>query len=243
MTRRRSGEVSLARALSKLGAASRAEAARRIVAGEVTVDGHEITDPAFPVFPERAEIRLAGALVARSPRRLLAFHKPRGVVTTRRDPAGRPTVFDLLGPEGDGLVAVGRLDLATSGLLLFTNDTRLADALTDPENAVPRVYLATVRGRWGEAAGERALAGVEDQGEILRAAAITARKLSGRESHLIVTLTGGRNREVRRLLAAVSHPVTRLKRVAFGVVELGDLAPGEWRDVDLAGIDFPANRA
>jgi 23S rRNA pseudouridine2605 synthase len=243
MTRRRPGEVSLARALSKLGAASRAEAARRIAAGDVTVDGRAITDPAFPVVPERAEIRLAGSPVARAPRRLLAFHKPRGVVTTRRDPEGRPTVFDLLGPEGDGLVAVGRLDFATSGLLLFTNDTQLADALTDPANAVPRVYLATVRGRWSAAASERALAGVDDEGELLRAAAIRARKASGRESHLVVTLTGGRNREVRRLLAAAGHPVTRLKRVAFGAIELGELAPGKWRDVDPSGIDFPPARA
>jgi 23S rRNA pseudouridine2605 synthase len=243
MARRRPGEVSLARALSKLGAASRAEAARRIAAGEVTVDGRTVTDPSFPVVPERSEIRLGGATVARAPQRLLAFHKPRGVVTTRRDPEGRPTVFDLLGPEGEGLVAVGRLDLATSGLLLFTNDTRLADALTDPANAVPRVYLATVRGLWSSAASERALGGVEDDGEVLGPAAIVARKASGRESHLVVTLTSGRNREVRRLLAAVGHPVTRLKRVAFGAFELGELAPGSWREVDPAGIDFPANRA
>ena len=113
--RRRKGEVSLERALSKLGAASRSEARRRIEAGEVEVDGVRVTDPSRPVNPERDEIRLAGALVRKSEFRLLLLHKPRGVVTTRRDPRGRPTVFELLGAEADGLVAVGRLDLPAQG--------------------------------------------------------------------------------------------------------------------------------
>jgi 23S rRNA pseudouridine2605 synthase len=235
--KRKAGEVSLERALSKLGAASRAVARRRILAGEVEVAGRSVTDPSFPVVPERARIRLGGIEVRRGARRTLAFHKPRGVVVTRRDPQGRETVFDLLGADGEGLVAVGRLDLATTGLLLLTGDSRLADALTDPRNAVPRVYLATVRGRWSESASDLLKAGVVDGGETLRAAEVLARKVSGRESHLTLTLVEGRNREVRRLLAAAGHEVTRLKRIAFGPVELAGLAPGRWRELGADEIE------
>jgi 23S rRNA pseudouridine2605 synthase len=230
--RRGRGEVSLERALSKLGAASRAEARRRIEGGEVDVDGELVTDPSRPVNPERAEIRLAGVRLRRSAFRLILFHKPRGVVTTRRDPQGRPTVFDRLGAAAPGLVTVGRLDLATTGLLLLTSDTRLADALTDPASAVPRVYLVTVRGRWSDASGARMIAGWPEPDGLLRAAEVTARKVSGRESHLVVTLTEGKNREVRRLFAKAGHEVTRLKRVAFGPLELGDLGAGEFREAD-----------
>lgn len=229
--RRKRGEVSLARALSKLGAASRSEARRLIAAGEVAVGGVAVVDPEAAVRPEAVEIRVRGRPLARPPFRMLMLHKPRGVVTTRRDPAGRPTVFELL-PEGErGLVCVGRLDFATSGLLLLTSSTRLADWLTSPVNAVSRVYLATVRGRWGDAEGALAKAGVDVDGERLRAVEVVGRKVSGRESHLVVTLAEGKNREVRRLLAALGHEVTKLKRVAFGGLELGDLAPGAWRVV------------
>jgi 23S rRNA pseudouridine2605 synthase len=231
MPERRHGEVSLARAISKLGGASRAEAARLIASGRVTVDGERANDPARPVVPERIEIRIDGGLLAPPRFRLVAFHKPRSVVTTRRDPEGRKTVFELLGPEGRGLLAVGRLDFATSGLLLLTNDSQLANALTDPANAVPRVYLATVRGRWSDEKSLLATEGVVEGGDSLRAAEVVARKVSGRESHLVLTLLEGKNREIRRLLTAVGHEVTRLKRVRFGLIELGDLAPGSFRDV------------
>lgn len=236
MSPRKPGEVSLERALSKLGAASRAEARRRIAAGEVEVDGVVVTDPTRPVVPERAAIRLAGAAIARQPFRCLLFHKPRGVVTTRRDPEGRKTVFELLGPEGRGLLAVGRLDFATSGLLLLTTDSQLANALTDPALAVPRVYVVTVRGRWSEEKSALARTGLLDRGELLRAAEIVERKVSGRESQLIVTLHEGRNRELRRLFAAAGHDVTRLKRIRFGGLELGDLAPGEFRELSSGEV-------
>jgi 23S rRNA pseudouridine2605 synthase len=128
-------------------------------------------------------------------------------------------------------VPVGRLDAATSGLLLLTNDTRLADWLTDPANAVARVYLVTVRGELADAAARRLEEGLDDAGERLAARAVTVRKRSRRETHLVLELTEGKNREIRRLLAAVRHEVTRLKRVSFGGLELGDLAVGKWREV------------
>jgi 23S rRNA pseudouridine2605 synthase len=161
------------------------------------------------------------------PWRTIAFHKPRGTVTTRRDPEGRRTVFDVLGGEAEGMIAVGRLDLATSGLLLLTTDTQLAERLTNPANAVVRRYVVTARGEVTDddcGALTRGLAG-------LRASRVTVRKRSKRETHLIVELTEGKNREIRRLFDAVAHPVTRLMRVAYGPIELGSLQPGEWREI------------
>lgn len=230
------GEVTLERALSKLGLASRSEARRWIEAGRVQIDGAPCRDPERAVVPERADIRVGGLPVERAAFRCLMLHKPRGYVTTRSDPAGRPTVFDLVAEAEVHLVAVGRLDLATSGLLLLTNDTRLADVLTDPENAIPRVYLVSVRGRWEERKSLLVKGGVVEASEVLSAAEVVARKVSGRESHLVVTLVEGRNREVRRLMKAAGHEVLRLRRVAFGALELGSLAPRRWREVPFTEL-------
>ena len=223
----RRGFVPLDRALSKLGLASRTDARRLISDGRVVVNGRAVTNPAAAVVPERDDIVVEGRRAARAPWRTIAFHKPRGVVTTRRDPQGRRTVFDVLGSDGDGLVAVGRLDLASTGLLLLTNDTQLADALTDPSNAIPRRYVVTVRGSVSDASVEKLKAGIEG----LAANEIVIRKRSNRETHLIVELAEGKNREIRRLFAAVGHEVTKLLRVSFGPIELGTLPPGKWREV------------
>lgn len=219
------------RALSKLGILSRAQATAAIRDGRVTVDGLAVRDPLAAVAPERARIEIDGRLARRSSWRAVIFHKPRGSVTTRADPAGRRTVFDDLGADGDGLVAVGRLDLATSGLLLLTSDTRLAHWITDPANAVARVYVVTVRGRVGPDAVRSLVDGLDLDGERLRAHEVRVRKASSRETHLLVELREGRNREVRRLLSAIGHEVTRLKRVRLGGLELGDLAPGGCREL------------
>jgi 23S rRNA pseudouridine2605 synthase len=195
------------------------------------VNGRTVTDAATLVHPERDRIEVDGVRARRSSWRTLLLHKPRGVVTTRTDPEGRPTVFDLLPQDAGRLVAVGRLDLATSGLLLFTTDTHLAAWLTDPDNAVPRTYGVTVRGRVGEDDAMRLVRGVVHAGETLRAASVAIRKASGRESHLLVVLTEGKNREVRRLFETIGHEVTALARVAFGGLELGRLPPGGVREI------------
>jgi 23S rRNA pseudouridine2605 synthase len=222
--------VALNRALSKLGILSRAQAVEAIRAGRVRVDGRIVTDPATTVVPERARITVDGERRTRTPWRAVLFHKPRGVVTSRRDPGGRPTIYDTIGAAGDGLIPAGRLDLATSGLLVLTSDTRLANRITDPRNAFSRVYIVTVRGRvtTGQAAD-------------LDAAAVAIRKASERETHLTVELRRGRNREVRKLFEAIGHEVTRLKRVRFGGLELGGLRPGEWRELTRAEVEaaFP----
>jgi 23S rRNA pseudouridine2605 synthase len=235
-TRRQPGQVPLNRALSKLGIASRAEAARLIEDGRVSVDGRVVVHPAAPVVPERITVSVDGQAKRAAAWRLLLLNKPRGVVTTRRDPEGRRTVFDLIDGGGEQLVSVGRLDLASSGLLLLTTDTRLADWLTDPTNRVPRVYDVTVRGEVTDESARRIAHGMEMDGERLAADEVSVRKRSARESHLLVRLSEGRNREVRRLFEAVGHEVTRLRRVSFGGLSVGSLQPGEWRDVDRAEL-------
>src|SRR3954471_16766598 len=218
--------------MSKLGLASRSEAQRLVRDGAVTVNGRVVEDPLAAVVPERDAIAVAGRRAPERPWRTIAFHKPRGSVTTRRDPQGRTTVFDLLGEGAEGLIAVGRLDLATSGLLLLTTDTQLAERLTNPDSAVTRRYVVTVRGRLTDHEVEVLRGGVDG----LQAAGVTIRKRSNRETHLFVELTEGRNREIRRLFASVGREVTRLLRVAYGPIELGTLQPGQWRE--LSAADF-----
>jgi 23S rRNA pseudouridine2605 synthase len=228
----RRGTVRLDRALSKLGVASRADARRLIADGRVRLAGSIARDPAISVVPETATITIDGARARAAGWRTIALHKPRGIVTTRRDPEGRPTVFDLLGDSAGSLVTVGRLDLASTGLLLLTTDTRLANHLTDPANEIVRRYVVTVRGAIGDQSIRRMLDGLAGY----RADSATVRKRSARESHLIIELTEGKNREIRRLLGLVGHEVTRLKRIAFGSIELGTLPPGRWREVSRAEV-------
>jgi 23S rRNA pseudouridine2605 synthase len=244
-----SPRVSLERALSKLGCASRSEARAIVLAGRVAVDGRRVRDPAARLDLARARISVDGRPVgARPPRVVVALHKPRGVLTTRRDPQGRPVVYDLLRDLPERVVAVGRLDFASSGLLLFTNDTRLANRLTDPANAVPRRYVVTVRGELTDEEARRVEEGIDapvatgragrlaprpapGRTERLAASQVRILKRSRRETHLEVTLCEGRNRELRRIFDALGHDVTRLTRIAFGDIELGDLEAGKWRYV------------
>lgn len=237
------GTVSLERALSKLGLASRSEAHALILDGRVSVDGRIVKHPSTRVVPERIRITIGGHVRDRNDRPLtIVLHKPRGYVTTRSDPEGRKTVYDLLADVPVRVIPVGRLDLATSGLLILTNDTHFANWLTDPASQVPRVYLVTVEGRASDDTAAKLITGITIDGERLAATDAIVRKASSRESHLIITLKEGRNREIRRLLEAAGHPVTRLRRVQFGGLELGTLAPGKWHEVpaDELSRAFPA---
>jgi 23S rRNA pseudouridine2605 synthase len=238
---RRPGEVPLARALSKLGIASRSAAIERILHGDVAVNGRPVRDPGRAVVPERDRISLAGTVVTEAAWRTILLHKRRGTVTTRRDPDGRATVYDDLPAELRHLTTVGRLDLATAGALLLTTDTQLAHWLTDPVNAVPRMYVVTVQGLVAPETAAVLEHGIVDRGETLVAERVTIRKASRRETHLAVELREGKNREIRRLFASAGHEVIRLSRVAIGGIRLGDLAPGQWRDVTRAEarMSFP----
>lgn len=229
--RRARGTVSLERALSKLGLASRSQARLLIEEGRVTVDGTVITNPSLRLTPEHVTIAIDGASSEVAPPLTIILHKPRGYVTTRSDPEGRKTVYDLLADVPSRVVPVGRLDLATSGLLILTNDTQFANWLTDPASGVDRIYLVTVEGRATGQTVATLVKGVEADGELLVAESAVVRKASNRESHLTITLREGKNREIRRLMAATGHPVTQLRRVQFGGLELGTLPSGKWRVV------------
>ncbi len=239
---RPAGTVPLSRALSKLGLLSRRQAIDWIREGRVAVDGVVVRDPARPIVPEQARVALDGVDVERPGWRAILFNKPRGVVVTRSDPDGRETVYDAIGAGAHGLASVGRLDFSSTGLLLLTNDTRLAAWLSDPVNQVTRMYVVTVRGALDDERAALLRRGIEVQGERLFAASVAIRKRSARETHLTIELTEGKHREIRRLLAAVGHEVTRLRRVAFGGLELGDLTPGAWREVTAEEVRraFPA---
>jgi len=223
------GKVPLERALSKLGAASRTQTRKWICEGRLQVNGRTVRDPMYPVSPENDRFTVDGEPMRKDEWRTIMLNKPAAVVTTASDEKGRRTVFDLLPPEFRTLHPVGRLDMASTGLLILTNDTRLSSYLTNPANAVLRTYIVTVTGDFTAEALRKAAAGIMDEGELLKPAKITLRKASRRESHLTVELTEGKNREIRRLFSALGHEVTRLKRVAFGPLQLGELQPGRFR--------------
>ena len=218
------------RALARAGVASRRHAEELVAAGRVRVNGKPATI-GQSVDPERDRITVDDQPVAAPPTARqavwLVLHKPAGVVTTRRDPQGRPTVFELV-PDAPGLTYVGRLDFMTEGVLLLTTDGTAANALTHPSRALERTYAATVRGNVTRAMRE-VRAGVELEDGPVHAAGVDARPLGGGRYAFEVTITEGRNREVRRLCEAVGLDVERLVRTRFGPIELGRLKPGEHR--------------
>jgi 23S rRNA pseudouridine2605 synthase len=235
------GRLSLARALSKFGACSRSEAVRLVEAGRVTVNGSVVRFPERRIDPRADRVCLDGRRasdVAEKDRLVIALHKPVGYITSRVDPGGRPTVYALLGDVGRWVFPVGRLDRDTSGLLVLTNDHRLGERLTSPDQHVPKTYHVRVRGV-PDAGALRALrAGVDlGRGEFSRPArvhALGAPQAGG--SWLEIVLTEGRNRQVRRMCAAVGHDVVDLVRVSVGGLGLGALPPGAWRELEAQEI-------
>lgn len=205
-----------------------------------------VTDPAHLVDPERARITLDGRAVQFEPRVYVLLNKPRGPISAVTDPRGRPTVVDLVEPAGRRLYPAGRLDADTEGLLLITNDGELALRLTHPRYGVSKVYQAEVVGRPSSESLRRLEQGVAlEDGP---AAASRARLLRGGADRSLVEVTvhAGRKRMVRRMLQAVGHPVVALRRVQVGPLTLGDLRPGEWRELtaeELAGLWQAANSA
>ena len=224
------GQVHLERALSKLGVASRSQTKKWITAGLIAVNGRVIKDPSFLLVPETAQITIKGKPIARAVDYTIVLNKPRGIVATKADEKGRKTIYSLLPAHLQHLHPVGRLDMATTGLLLMTTDTQLSNFLTDPHNQVPRIYTVSVAGNIADEDIKRLSAGIEDKGEWLKPKSITLRKASGKESHLIVELTEGKNREIRRMFEALGTEVTALRRIAFGKLKLGTLESGQYRE-------------
>ena len=228
--------VQLHRALSKLGWGSRTQAWEWVRAGEVQVDGQVVTDPLTWVDLDRQRITRGGRAVPPAPPLTLALHKPRGVVTTRKDERGRRTVYDLLPPGLPWVFPAGRLDADSEGLLILTNDEHLAVRLTEPAHRVPKTYQVTVRGIPGPEALERLRRGVDLPDGRTRPAQVRLLRAGPKDAVLEVILTEGRNRQVRRMCAAVGHRVRRLVRVAIGSCVLGNLPPGACRPLSEAEV-------
>jgi 23S rRNA pseudouridine2605 synthase len=221
--------VQLHRALSKLRWGSRAQAWDWIRAGEVCVDGEIVTDPLTWVDLDRQRITWKGAALATPEIVVIALHKPRGVVTTRRDERGRRTVYDLLPVGLPWIFPAGRLDADSEGLLILTNDAALAVRLTEPEHHVPKTYRVTVNGSPDSETSERLRRGISlDDGPTRPVALRVIRRRPGTTT-VEMQLTEGRNRQVRRMWRAVGHRVRRLIRVAIGSYPLGDLPAGAHR--------------
>ena len=221
------------RLLSKRGIASRGTSQEWIRAGRVRINGRVIRDPATWVLWPKDAVSIDDRPIQDSVKRFILFHKPRGVITTHSDEQGRKTIFDVLPADLGYMHAVGRLDQATSGLLLLTNDSVLSSYLTDSAHKVMRTYLVTVRGEFTEAQAAEAVAGVVDGGEPLQCHTVKIQKSSGRESHLEVVLIQGKNREIRRLFQSLGHEVTRLRRIQYGSFKLEDLPSGGWREIPI----------
>ena len=225
--------VSIPRALSKLGLCSRSEGERLVEAGRVRVDGATVRDTTLRVWPEASVIEVDGARVGRAPRVYLALNKPRGLVTTREDPRGRDTIYECLTDESLPFVGpVGRLDKASEGLLLLTNDSRWATRLLDPLSHVDKTYHVQVRGPALHMVVERLANGVvePETGEHLSIKRISVLRTGSRSTAWFeVVIDEGKNRHLRRVFSVLSLEVLRLVRVAIGPLALGPLAKGAWR--------------
>lgn len=220
----------LQKILAQAGLASRRGSERLILEGRVTVNGKVVTAPGTTADPSRDTITVDGKpLPTPEPKQYFLLHKPRGYVTSRHDPQGRPVVLDLLPATRYRLFPVGRLDFDSEGLLLLTNDGDLANRLLHPRFAVPRVYEAEVEGRMGPAELGRFRQGVVLEDGVAKPAHVCLLRQTRTTTWLSLTFTEGRYREVKRFCSALGHRVLRLRRVAFGPLRLGRLAPGAVR--------------
>jgi len=220
----------LARVLSKLGVCSRSQAQTLIATGRVSVNGRVERNPERPTDAAVERIAVDGADVQAATKIYVALNKPRGIVVSAADERGRDTVYALLESAGlPWLGPVGRLDKASEGLLLLSNDTVWAAGITDPAGQLAKTYHVQVNGIPDEAAQAAMLAGVTDEGEHLSARSVRLLRAGEKNAWLEVVLDEGRNRQIRRLLAALGYDVLRLVRVAIGPLVLGDLAKGAYR--------------
>lgn len=197
--------------------------------GRVAVNGEPVAELGVRVSPGIDVVAVDGRVVEPAPRRWIVFHKPVGVLCTRRDPHGGETVYDALPAWAKGLRYVGRLDRDTSGLLLLTNEGDVAAALAHPRNRVEREYVAVVAGPVTAQTIRAVKAGVQLEDGFARPKRVRREPLGADEWGVRLVLTRGRKREVRRLLKAAGCPASSLCRVRFGPFQLGSLGPGRWR--------------
>ena len=231
------GGVRLQKVLAEAGIGSRRHCEEMIGAGRVEVDGQTVRRFGARVDPEHQVIRVDGRRIPAKPGLVyLALNKPAGVLTSMSDPRGRPTIADYLGDRGERLFHVGRLDYDTEGLMLLTNDGELAHRLAHPSFEVAKTYLAEIAGPVPKDLSRRLQAGVELEDGVAAADRFRLVDRSGHRALVEITLHEGRKHIVRRMLAEVDHPVSRLLRTTVGPIKLGGLRPGATRDLTTREI-------
>jgi 23S rRNA pseudouridine2605 synthase len=227
--RKGKNEISLARAISKFGVASRSQGRAMITGGEVTVNGVVTQNPDAWIDPRRDTIAIGGNRVQARPFVYLALNKPAGVVTTRSDERGRPTVYTLLPADMQWVFPVGRLDMESSGLLIITNDTAFGERLTSPRAKLPKVYEVRLDRPLEESDAATLRKGMTAGGVQYRP--VEADRIGNDPLAVRVSLSEGKNRQIRKMLAALGYDVLLLRRVSIGTLALGTLAPGSVRSL------------
>jgi pseudouridine synthase len=227
----------LERVLSKAGIGSRVDARRWIHAGRVTVNGAVVRNPDLWIDLELDHVRFDDRPLQVRERIYVLLYKPTGYLTTYRDPQKRPTVYDLLKDVGTFLSTVGRLDLDSSGLLLMTNDNAFAERVTNPDSHVPKTYLVKASVRLTDEQLQTLRDGIELSDGPTRPAKVTRIRDSEKYTHFEITLTEGRNRQVRRMVEALEATVLKLVRVRIGAIEIGKLPIGKWRMLTPDEVD------
>ena len=229
--------MTLDRVLSRFGLASRTAAREAIRTGRLKVNGRVVRNPECWVRLGHDTLQLDGQRLKPARKIHLVLYKPKGVIASHGDPAGRKTVYDCVGELGRWVAPVGRLDKDTSGLILLTNDTEFADFVASPESRVPKTYLAKLSGLVGDGTITRLNAGVEmKRGDWARPESVRRVEDRGKYTWLEIVLTEGKNREVRRMVEAVGFKVLKLERTRIGSLTLEGLEVGKWRELKPAEV-------
>lgn len=226
----------LDRVLSRAGVGSRAEARRWIAAGRVAVNGRKVQTPDAWADPDRDRVTLDGKPIREASKVYLLLYKPKGYLSTHKDPEGRPTIYNLLKDVPEKIFSAGRLDQDTSGLLLITNDTAFGDYVTDPESHVPKTYLVKASALLTDEQLQRLRDGVELSDGPTRPAEVKRVRDSARFTFFEITITEGRNRQVRRMVEALGAKVLKLVRIKIATIGIGDLEIGKYRALTPAEV-------
>lgn len=224
--------------LARAGIASRRQAEELIQEGRVTVNGRVVIKPGTQVVWGQDIIRVDNRTVSRlEPKVIIVLNKPKGVLTTSHDPRGRPTTAELVSGIKARIFPVGRLDYHSEGLLILTNDGELAQRLQHPRFKIAKTYWTKVKGLPNQQAIQRLRTGVMLDGRRTAPASVKRIGTTGKNAWLEITVTEGRNRQIRRMCSAVDHPVMKLKRVQYGPIRLGNLKSGFYRNLTPTETD------